>query len=228
MLQNVLCLKWCHYYGIQVSWNLLVGFPGETAHDYANQLHALKLISHLEPPMSCSRIWLERFSPNYFDGESMGVRNRRASHSYSFVYPQHVNLDRIAYFFDYEMPAALPDSAHAETRALVEDWNEQWTSSQRHTLTYRRTPGTLFVDYEKGKGKRGTYRLVGSVAMAYEFCSETMRNPRSVQAHLSEQCGENYSVEEVRETLLGFCEAGLMLHEDDRFLSLALPANRNH
>lgn len=228
MLQNVLCLKWCHYYGIQVSWNLLVGFPGETAQDYATQLHALKLISHLEPPTSCGRIWLERFSPNYVDGESVGVRNRRPSYSYSFVYPEYVNIDRIAYFFDYEMPDALPDSAHGETRSLIEAWNEQWTSSQRHKLTYRRTPDMLLIDYERGPCKRGTYRLVGSVAMAYEFCSETMRNPRSVQIHLSEQCSENYSVEEVRETLAGFCEAGLMLHEDDRFLGLALPANRNH
>src|SRR4030095_7923177 len=75
MLQNVLCLKWCRDYDIKVSWNLLVGFPGETQANYEDQLRVLQSISHLEPPRSCNRIWLERFSPYYTDGDSFGGRN---------------------------------------------------------------------------------------------------------------------------------------------------------
>ena len=34
MLQNVFVLKWFRYYGVEVSWNLLYGFPGESVEDY--------------------------------------------------------------------------------------------------------------------------------------------------------------------------------------------------
>ena len=34
-LQNIQLLKWCRQYGVTVAWNLLYGFPGETAADYA-------------------------------------------------------------------------------------------------------------------------------------------------------------------------------------------------
>ena len=34
-LQNIQLLKWCKQYGVTVAWNLLYGFPGETAADYA-------------------------------------------------------------------------------------------------------------------------------------------------------------------------------------------------
>jgi ribosomal peptide maturation radical SAM protein 1 len=227
MLQNVLCLKWCRYYGVRASWNLLVGFPGETDLDYSGQLQVLKSISHLEPPQSCGRIWLERFSPYYTDGDVFGVLNRRPSRSYSFVYPEYVDLTRLAYFFDYEMLDTLPHSAHASTEAWIEQWNEQWRSDRRHILSYRRTPNALFIDYDRGPEDTGTYRLPGALAMMYEYCSETMRTPRSVQRHLIEVLGQEFFVEEIRKTLMDFCEDGLMLGEDDLFLSLAIPANRN-
>ena len=27
-LQNILCMKWAMYYGIEINWNILIGFPG--------------------------------------------------------------------------------------------------------------------------------------------------------------------------------------------------------
>ena len=55
--------------------------------------------------------WLERFSP-LFTG-SRRLRYRRPERSYRFVYPDRVDLDRVAYFFEYEWEDALPDSAYA-------------------------------------------------------------------------------------------------------------------
>ena len=46
-IQNIVCLKWSFYYRVVVSWNLLLGFPGETNEDYQRQiqLHSLALPS---------------------------------------------------------------------------------------------------------------------------------------------------------------------------------------
>src|SRR5262249_53108276 len=87
MLQNVRLLKWCRYYGIQVQWNLLWGFPGETEADYRQQLEVLKRISHLEPPHVQVRIALERFAPYFEDREHFPVRDVRPAAGYRHLYP---------------------------------------------------------------------------------------------------------------------------------------------
>jgi ribosomal peptide maturation radical SAM protein 1 len=228
MLQNVLCLKWCLYYNIRVGWNLLSGFPGETDEDYQEQLAVLKCITHLEPPTSCSRIWLERFSPYYHDRERFPVSNIRPQASYRYVYPPHVDLEKIAYFFDYEMENTIPDSAHESTQALVSEWQQDWNSARRHTLSYRRTSDGLLVDYNWGPEKSGTYSFSGALASIYEFCVETMHRPKEVVEHLR-QPPRNYSFseEQVRDAMDEYCRGRLMIREDDRYFSLAIPSNPN-
>src|SRR6266567_3057463 len=100
--QNVNLLRWARYYGIDVAWSILWGFPGETAEDYAGQAAAASHLVHLQPPGNSGRIWLERFSPLYTEPERFGLVRREPARSYRYVYPEQVDLDRIAYFFDYE------------------------------------------------------------------------------------------------------------------------------
>ncbi len=76
MLQNVRLLKWAYYYGMRVGWNILTGFPGEVPDDYDRQLLILPLLRHLPPPSGSGRIWLERFSPYFFD-DAFPTRNVR-------------------------------------------------------------------------------------------------------------------------------------------------------
>lgn len=228
MLQNVRCLKWCLYYNIRVGWNLLLGFPGETAQDYSEQLEVLRSISHLEPPKSLNRIWLERFSPYYHDRERFPVRNIRPQASYRYVYPERVNLDKAAYFFDYEMEDTVPEVEHSEARAFVAQWQEDWNAERRHTLFYRRTSDGLLVDYNWGPEKNGTYHLSGPLALIYEGCVETMRTPKQI-VELLRQAPEQYdfSEEEVRDAMDEYCRGRLMLREQDRYFSLAIPSNPN-
>lgn len=51
-----------------------------------------------------------------------------------------------------------------------------------------------------------------------------MRTPGQVAAHIEEQ-GGHLSEDEARATLDEFSRLGLMLGEEGRYLSLALPAN---
>jgi ribosomal peptide maturation radical SAM protein 1 len=228
MLQNVRLLKWCLYYGIQVGWNLLSGFPGETEDDYKKQLDVLKCITHLEPPRSIGRIWLERFSPYYHDRERFPVSNVRPQASYRYVYPAHVDLDKIAYFFDYDMGDTIPAEAHSSTQSFVAEWQKLWKSDQRHALSYRRTGDSLLLDYARGPERNGTFKLSGPLASIYEFCVETMHSPRHIVEHLHESAEKHdFSEKEVRDAMDEFCRAQLMLSEDDKYLSLAIPSNPN-
>lgn len=228
MLQNVRCLKWCFYYNIRVGWNLISGFPGETEEDYRQQLEVLKCITHLEPPKSVARIWLERFSPYYHDRERFPVSNVRPQASYRYVYPQHVDLEKMAYFFDYEMGNTVPASEHQATRAFVDQWHKDWDSDQRHGLCYRRTSDGLLIDYNWGPERNGTYSLSGPLAQIYESCVETMHTPKHVTECLR-QGSENYDFteDEVRDAMDEFCSGRLMISEDDKYFSLAIPSNPN-
>ncbi|MGW4638548.1 RiPP maturation radical SAM C-methyltransferase [Sphaerisporangium sp. NPDC004334] len=227
MLQNVRCLKWCAYYRIGVNWNLIWGFPGERPEDYEAQLRVLRCITHLEPPVGSGRIWLERFSPHYTDPE-FPVRAKRPEASYEYVYPDHVDLMKVAYFFDYEMGETVPAAFLAPTHDFVERWREQWSSGRRHTLTYRRTGNGILIDRNEGPDRQVTYQVTAANALAYVFCGDTMRTPAQVAEHLkSADPSFDVSADEVRDALEEFCRAGLMLGEADRYLSLALPLNPN-
>ncbi|MDG1843351.1 MAG: RiPP maturation radical SAM C-methyltransferase, partial [Nitrospinaceae bacterium] len=72
-LQNILCMKWAMYYGVEVNWNILIGFPGETDEDYRQQIQLIQLLSHLPPPECVGDLWLERFSPYYTRPEEYGI-----------------------------------------------------------------------------------------------------------------------------------------------------------
>jgi ribosomal peptide maturation radical SAM protein 1 len=228
MLQNVRCLKWCLYYNIHVDWNLIWGFPGETEEDYAKEFEVLQCITHLEPPIACSQIWLERFSPYYTDRNTFPVRNVRPEASYYHVYPSYVNVEKIAYFFDYEMGHTVPVEVHEPTQALVHDWQQCWKTGRRHALSYRRTSDSLLIDFNRGSERQGTYCLSGAPALIYEVCVETMQSVNQVVTYLRDSPEKyDYPAEEVRAALDDFCRARLMLGEDDKYLSLAIPSNPN-
>lgn len=228
MLQNVQCLKWCRYYKINVDWNLIWGFPGESIRDYEMQLDVLGKITHLEPPLAASRIWLERFSPFFNEREQFSLSDVQAEASYRYVYPRHVDVDKLAYFFDYRMGDTVSEGAHQETVNAVAEWRRSWESADRHTLSYRRTGAGILIDYNRGPERRGTYQLSGAPAALYEHCVETPRTVAQLSAHLSQIPGERkYEDEEIREAMDEFCEARLMLSEGGKYFSLALPSNPN-
>jgi len=45
-IQNLQCLRWSSYYNIHLSWNILLGFPGETSEDYRKQIDLIPAIVH--------------------------------------------------------------------------------------------------------------------------------------------------------------------------------------
>lgn len=85
-LQNIQLMKWCKELGVRPNWNLLFGFPGEPAEEYARMAELAPLLSHLPPPDSCAMIRLDRFSPNFFDAEKLGLIDIEPVTSYRHVY----------------------------------------------------------------------------------------------------------------------------------------------
>jgi ribosomal peptide maturation radical SAM protein 1 len=218
--QNVNLLRWAQYYGIQVEWNLLWGFPGETAQDCAEQVAAIPHLAHLRPPAGAGRIWIERFSPLYTEPEGFPPKARVPERSYGYVYPPGVDLDRIAYFFEYNLEGALPETAYAGLRDAADEWSRSWQADQPPVLRYWSAPGFLQIYDGRRKGHEGTYTFEGALADIYLACTD---RPTTAPA-VSEQLGRALPTEAVREAFEEFQRRGLMFGDGTLSVALALPA----
>ncbi len=224
MLRNVRCVKWAYYYGMRISWNILTGFPGETEEDYIEQNRVLRAIRHLPPPMAWGRLWLERFSPFYFD-RTFPVSEIRPLDGYRFIYPeQEIDLDKIAYFFKYEMADTVRSDFHHEMGEIVGRWKHAWEKGARPALMYQRAPDWIqVIDRRDPEAKAHAFGAIE--AAVYEFCGETERTVPNIVAHLVESEGIDENAETISAIVNHFCALDLMLTERGRYLSLALPAN---
>ncbi|MET9913481.1 RiPP maturation radical SAM C-methyltransferase [Streptomyces sp. NPDC006476] len=218
--QNVNLLRWARYYGIDVAWSILWGFPGETEADYAGQAAVVPDLAHLQPPENSGRIWLERFSPLYTDPVRFGLRRREPERSYQYVYPKSMDLDRIAYFFDYEVDGTLPEDTYEPLRAALATWSGAWHSPQRPALTYRSAPGLVQIHDNRPRESAGTYTFEGTLADIYLACAD-----RAVTASaIRDKLRPARSIAFIEEVLEEFRRRGLVFRDEALTLALAVPA----
>jgi ribosomal peptide maturation radical SAM protein 1 len=218
--QNVNLLRWARFYDIDVAWNILYGFPGETEQDYAAQAAIIPHLVHLQPPAAVTRIWLERFSPLYTEPDTFGLLSRAPERSYEYVYPSSVNLERIAYFFEYILKGALPDSTYADVRQAVTEWSEAWAAERSPELKYWSAPNFVQIYDGRHKGREGTFTFEGTLANIYLGCSDRP----TTASQLRRKLGLNLNDAAIEELLGEFAQAGLMFLDGSRALALALPS----
>lgn len=219
-IHNVNTLRWAQYYGINAVWNLLYGFPGEQQTDYAEQLQLLRKLAHLRPPHYCGRIWMERFSPIFFDDAAFPAKLKVPERSHRFVYPATVDLTRAAYYFDHEFAESLPEETYATTHAAVKEWQERWSDAARvPQMTFRATNDFVLIDDRRDAARRSSHYLEETAAMLYIKCCDA---PRGVKSLLDGSAQVDSNV--VIAALEGLVEQGLMISDDGLFLSLAIPS----
>lgn len=216
-IQNVNFLRWCSYYDIRPSWNLLWGFPGESIEHYEAQLKLFPNLTHLQPPDGQGRIWMERFSPLFTQAKTMGVTQLKPAASYRQVYPSSVDLEKAAYFFDYQLDGALADQAYQPIVECLDAWRAAARNPCRPTLRALRVPGYIRIEDARRDQNQGVYDLEGPLAAVYDAFFET---PIRI-AHQAEALAMPEA--EVEAIVDEFCATGLMMREGDRALALAVP-----
>jgi ribosomal peptide maturation radical SAM protein 1 len=166
-LQNVQLLKWCREQGVRPEWNLLYGFPGETAQDYRETLALMDAIWFLDPPSGYGPVRLDRFSPYHEDPAGYGMINVRPLAPYPYLYPFDAQaLMRIAYYFDYDRSDGRVDEV-----GPVVDRVRSWMSDEHRGALWLLHDGEdrLVLDERPSTGRRGL-RLHGWQATAYDAC----------------------------------------------------------
>ena len=219
-IQNINTLRWATYYGFDIQWNLIWGFPGETGDDYRRIIDATYTLHHLQPPVNSGRVELFRYSPMFLEPGRFPTVFRRPNHGYQRIFPPEIRPEEIAYFFEYAFDASLPEGSYDELARALSDWRERWKQEPRPSLEFRCTPGIAQISDARLLGKVRSYTLTGTLANVYAMCAE---KPQHLGAILERQ-GRALSEQAVAAALGELVASGLMFTEDDRYLSLALPA----
>ena len=219
-IQNVNLLRWSRYYGMTTSWNLLWGFPGEQAAEYEKQAALMRRLVHLQAPTACGPVWLERFSPLFRERDSFPLERLSAERSYRYVYPTDVYLERLAFFFDYELRDTLPIDSFESVAAATRHWQKRAAETPGPALWFFRAPGYLEIDDQREADQRYLHRFEGELADLYFALSDRPHRPDAVKAQL----GLEQPLSEIIEALDEFCRRGLMMEDEGSYLALALPA----
>jgi ribosomal peptide maturation radical SAM protein 1 len=222
--QNVNLLRWAKYYGLQVSWNVLWGFPDEKPEYYESQAKLFAQLSHLEPPTGAGPVWLERFSPLYNERDKFKAAHVAPEKSYSYVYPQEVDLDQIAYFFDFQLENTLENDFFGDLAAVTDAWQTSWKADVKPKLEYYRSGDFIQIDDRRNLDQPVTHTFEGAVTELYVALSERPRKIDPLRADLN----LTFAPEQIKAVLDELCRRGLMMEDEGAYLSLALPASSAH
>jgi hypothetical protein len=222
-MQNIVCLKWSFYYHVTVSWNILLGFPGETSEDYLRQIDLIPSLLHLQPPEATGKFWLERFSPYFARPHEYGVRMTGPGMAYEYIYDaRQVDLKKIAYDFEYELEQwSVDPHVYQELIAMVENWQRLHKSEDRPFLYYSKALDYVTV-YDGRNPKAPTRRRYdGLAAVVIEMCNESPRSADQIQTALA---GKVESGEDALSPILSDLTARRVLYEErGKYLTLAIP-----
>jgi hypothetical protein len=222
-IQNILCLKWSLYYRITVSWNILLGFPGETNDDYLRQIDLIPSLFHLQPPEATGKFWLERFSPYYARPHEYGVRMTGPGLAYEYVYdPRQVDLKKIAYDFEYELDDwPIDPHIYQELVAAVEGWQRLHASADRPFLYYSKALGYVIVYDGRNPKAPIRRRYDGTAAVVIEVCSEAPKSVEQIRMAVAAEMGG--SQDELTSVLANLTSQRVLYEERGRYFTLAIP-----
>jgi len=219
-LHNVRLLKWAAEIGLAADWAFLSGFPGEDPGEYQRLAELIPSLTHLRPPGGVYQIRVDRFSPYFTAREAGGLTNVRAGIAYQHVYPfQPADLDRLAYYFDYEyVDGRDPPTYTMPLQHAIEQWRERHGAAR---LELRMEDDRLEIDDTRPSTSRATTVLRGPARLAY-LALDAGSTCTAVAAELRQLLAEEAPDEaQIERWLLEWLDARIVMREGSRYLSLA-------
>ncbi len=227
-MQNIICLKWSAYYHVAVSWNILLGFPGETNEDYQRQIDLIPSLFHLHPPEATGKFWLQRFSPYYTKPHEYGVRITGPWAAYEYVYDaRYVDLKKIAYDFEYELDNwNVGQQVYQELVDLVQEWQKLAWSSDRPFLYYSKAMDYVTVYDGRNSKAPMRRRYEWPAAGIIEVCNEAAKSADQIRTLLANRPDRAAPIDgEIEQALALLTAARILYEERGKYFTLAVPEN---
>jgi magnesium-protoporphyrin IX monomethyl ester (oxidative) cyclase len=213
---NLLLLKSALRHGVNLDWNLLIGFPSEPEEVYKKYMVDIPRLVHLPPPDATFPVRFDRYSPYHKHAQQYGL-DLRPLDFYAMVYPfSEEELNQFAYFFsdhNYENQyIANLARWRRKIEASVGYWIVRWNGADgKPKAKLERGKSCLILDSRSGDAAE--YELVPLAMEMLERLNEPMTLSRLV-----DQLGQDErEVARQMEILKGY---DLIFQEGDRMLSL--------
>ncbi len=223
--QNIQLLRWCEEIGIEAVWNLLTGLPGESASEYERMAAIVPLLTHLPPPVSCSPLRLDRFSPLFLNAAAFGLTRVRPASAYYYVFPLgRRELSKLAYYFDYDhLDGRDPWSYMRGLQQELFRWTQLRMAGpdRRPKLDALSVDDAIEITDTREIAPAQSQRLTGPAAQIYTACDRG-QTLQSLARSLRWASGELA----LRAELAALRDSKLLLEIGERFLSLAVFRNR--
>jgi hypothetical protein len=170
---------------------------------------------------------VQRFSPYHFDAERLGIKNLKPASMYRHIYPEsRVDLNEIAYFFDYTLDESAedPNQYIKPVKRAANNWKKAHDKKPVF-FRYRKGPGFIELqdnrplDKEEVGPTRKTV-LAGVESEVYLLC-DSIKSIREINDYVKAKTNPPWGDEQVKAMLERFVEQRLMYVEKERYLSLA-------
>lgn len=136
--ENINLLRFARSLDLDIKWNLLFGFPGDSDGHYEEMLRLFPLLRHLQPPHLMFPLKLCRFSRYQQEPAAFGIDDFRPASVHLDTLPSHARADQMAVYFtgdfsagSYENPGSI-SALYSETSA----WQGCWASSRLLPLLF--------------------------------------------------------------------------------------------
>lgn len=237
LCQNLQLLKWAREYGVHITWNYLMGIPGESREAYTEVASLVPLLVHLQAPNGPgSRLSFDRFSVYHSHADHYQLTLRPAW-GYSYVYPLPLReLMDLAYHFDDTSPGA--DQRRFPEQDLLRKQLVEWCDLQPEPSAFDRPgelpplprldvfafgDGRLLVEDTRPCALQSQYEISGLAAYLYTACDRGRNAAKLLPESRADGFPET-TARDIDRELTRLIESKLMVLASGRFLSLAVRA----
>jgi ribosomal peptide maturation radical SAM protein 1 len=224
VFMNVQLLKWSCEFGIDASWNMLCGIPGESDQWYADMAEWLPMIFHLQPPTGVSRVRYDRFSPYHMRPQDFGLA-LEPSRAYRYVYPfSRASLMRLAYSFEdrgrprHVHRALTEEPGQRRLQQVVGQWNERWRTA-RPVLHVSDEGTSLRFFGSRPCATRTSWTAEGLAAEIYRLCDSAQTRASLIQRLVAHPGATQTTIESA---ITGLVDDKVLLSLRDKVLALGV------
>ena len=172
-------MKWSRYYKIDILWNFLFGFPGETEEQYNRMLALIPSLYHFQPPTTTRCIRLDRYSPYFIetvnklkDNVTADFTGFKPSVAYKYIYPSNWNIDNLAYYFEGKAKTFVKKETYRKLIKKTQIWRDLWEAEDKPSLVFKK--GFRYGNIIDNRAKKArAYELEGDAFKVASLLEES-------------------------------------------------------
>ena len=224
-IQNIEIMKHCEALGISNSSNLILCFPGSDQEDVDETLRNLEFTLPFRP-LKMVDFWLGLGSPVWRHPEDFGIEAVFNHRNYAGIFPLEVFKSMQFTIQSYRGGLGHQRKLWMPVKKKLKAWKKTYDELHRDSrheniLSFNDGRNFLIIRQKRTQGGHLTHRLEGTSRAIYLYCQEHRSLKRILERFTA--VGSNKVVPFLRMMV----DKKLMFEENNKYLSLAVPANPN-